>query len=165
MICQLLAFLYKVIKMDIGSPTTHRVIALRSQGMQIGQIAQVMGLSRQTVISHLPYDRGQLSHWSDDERAAALSDEDVPGRSYEAKVLQRHRIKAPQRVRHDTPLRRARLKAQLTQAELADKSGVSLSYIHDIERGRARPESMSLDMLRALSGVLGCEIKDLYETE
>ena len=45
----------------------------------------------------------------------------------------------------------------LTQKELADKAGVSESYICQIENGKM----VSLNKLDKLAEVLGCEVKDL----
>ena len=47
-----------------------------------------------------------------------------------------------------TALRRARLRAGLTQNELANRSGLSTRTISDLERGRVgRPRGSSLDLL------------------
>ena len=45
----------------------------------------------------------------------------------------------------------------LTQKELADKAGVSESYICQIENGKM----VSLTKLDKLAEVLGCKVKDL----
>ena len=48
--------------------------------------------------------------------------------------------------------RAARLQRQFTQQALADRSGLSLSYISMLERGQRSPP---LDTLEALAGALG----------
>jgi len=53
------------------------------------------------------------------------------------------------------PLRKA---ANLTQQQLADKSGISRVTLARIETGACNP---SLDTLRALSAALGCTIDTL----
>lgn len=44
-------------------------------------------------------------------------------------------------------VRRRRLSATLSLSELADRSGLSLSYISDVERGRHLPTLEALDRL------------------
>lgn len=54
-------------------------------------------------------------------------------------------------------LKEMRKSKGLTQKELADKAGVSESYICQIENGKM----VSLNKLDRLAEVLGCKVKDL----
>ena len=54
-------------------------------------------------------------------------------------------------------LKEMRKSKGLTQRELADKAGVSESYICQIENGKM----VSLTKLDKLAEVLGCKVKDL----
>lgn len=54
-------------------------------------------------------------------------------------------------------LKEMRKSKGLTQKELADKAGVSESYICQIENGKM----VSLNKLDKLAEVLGCKVKDL----
>ena len=54
-------------------------------------------------------------------------------------------------------LKEMRKSKGLTQKELADKAGVSESYICQIENGKM----VSLTKLDKLAEVLGCKVKDL----
>ena len=52
-------------------------------------------------------------------------------------------------------LLRHRTAAGLTQARVAEKSGLSASYISLVERGRANP---TLDTMAVLAGAVGAEV-------
>lgn len=55
-----------------------------------------------------------------------------------------------------TLLRDARLSAGLTQAELADRAGVGVRTVRDLERARAlRPQRMTVDLLASALGLTG----------
>jgi transcriptional regulator with XRE-family HTH domain len=60
-------------------------------------------------------------------------------------------------------LRRERRRAGLTQAELAEKSGVSLPTIARIEAGYI--EAPRVSTLRKLARGLGLEVRDLLEDD
>ncbi len=57
-----------------------------------------------------------------------------------------------------TNLKRKRMDKQLTQKELAKKTGVSLGLIFQIEQGLKIP---SLSVTVSLAKVLGCKIDEL----
>ena len=59
-------------------------------------------------------------------------------------------------------LRNAREKAELTQQELALKSGVSRAYYADVERGRYNP---SLSLLVRLSEILKIDLNFLKKND
>lgn len=58
-------------------------------------------------------------------------------------------------------LEKLRHKAGLTLHGLADKSGVNYMKIHQIERGKIKPENITLRTAQKLADALGCEPKDL----
>jgi transcriptional regulator with XRE-family HTH domain len=60
-------------------------------------------------------------------------------------------------------LKRLRQSADLTQTDLARKSGVDQSMISKIEREEF--ENLTLDTLRSLTKALGCSIVDLLPEE
>jgi len=55
-------------------------------------------------------------------------------------------------------VREYRLKKHMTQQELADKCGLDISYIGQIERGQRNP---TLGVIHALAKVLGVKASDL----
>jgi transcriptional regulator with XRE-family HTH domain len=60
-------------------------------------------------------------------------------------------------------LKRLRQSADLTQTDLARKSGVDQSMISKIERGEF--ENLTLDTLRSLTKALGCSVVELLPEE
>lgn len=54
-------------------------------------------------------------------------------------------------------LKRLRLDANMTQAELAERVGVSLPMICQIERGS---KTLSLPLAKAIADELNCELSD-----
>jgi len=54
-----------------------------------------------------------------------------------------------------------RKKAGLTLKQLAALSGVNYMKIHQIERGKIKPEHIMLRTAQKLADALGCEPKDL----
>ena len=54
-----------------------------------------------------------------------------------------------------------RKQAGLTLKGLAALSGVNYMKIHYIERGKIKPENISLQTAQKLASALGCEPKDL----
>lgn len=65
----------------------------------------------------------------------------------------------------DTNLKRIRLLYGCTQAELADRAGVSLRSIQMYEQRNKNINKASVDTVYRLSKVLGCTIEDLLERE
>jgi len=59
-----------------------------------------------------------------------------------------------------TQLRKIRRLRDLTQEELAKRSGVSLASIHKAETGASSPR---LDTLEALAGALDVDVQDLIQ--
>jgi len=59
-------------------------------------------------------------------------------------------------------LRRLRTEAELNQAELADKAGISQSAVSQIEKGERAP---SFDVLRRLATALGLSTAELLGPE
>jgi len=57
-----------------------------------------------------------------------------------------------------TNIKKLRQKLGLTQKELAEKAGLSVSYLTDIENGRERP---AIKTLARIAKVLGVSINDL----
>jgi len=57
-------------------------------------------------------------------------------------------------------LEKLRKNAGLTLHKLADKSGVNFMKIHQIERGKIKPENITLRTAQKLATALGCEPKD-----
>ena len=55
-------------------------------------------------------------------------------------------------------LRTARQEQQRTLADVADRSGVSIQYLSEVERGLKEPSS---EILGAVSGALGLRLVDL----
>lgn len=65
----------------------------------------------------------------------------------------------------DTNLKRIRQLYGLTQAELADRTGVSLRSIQMYEQRNKNINKASVDTVYRLAKVLGCTIEDLLERE
>lgn len=65
---------------------------------------------------------------------------------------------SPSRIRFAEKLRAERTKQGLSLEELADKSGLTWSYISEIERCR---RSIGIDKMDALAMALGVELRDL----
>ena len=63
----------------------------------------------------------------------------------------------------DTPLRRLRLAAGLTQAQLAAASGVNPRQIQRVESGASKAENLTLKNAVALAAALGVGVEDLIE--
>ena len=59
-------------------------------------------------------------------------------------------------------IKELRLKANLTQRQLADKLGILRTAVAMWEIGRSVPAT---EKLPALAGALGCRIDDLFEEE
>src|SRR3954452_22852952 len=58
----------------------------------------------------------------------------------------------------DTVLRRSRLRAKLTQEELAARAAVGVRTVRDLERGRAsRPQRTTVELLAAALGLAGAD--------
>lgn len=64
-----------------------------------------------------------------------------------------------------TPLYRLRDKAGLTQAALAEKTGLLKTQISKYERGVASPANMQLGTAAKLAKALGCHAEDLLGKE
>lgn len=62
------------------------------------------------------------------------------------------------RARFGTALREWRIRQQLTQEQLAERSGLSYKFIGEVERGRGNP---TLKTIARLAGALGLGIGDL----
>ena len=58
-------------------------------------------------------------------------------------------------------LARLRKEAGLTLHQLAEKSGVNFMKIHQIEKGKIKPENITLRTAQRLATALDCEPKDL----
>lgn len=86
----------------------------------------------------------------------------TPGREptpFERAVLDRRRPREPLwREVLGEELRRLRLERCLTLGETADRAGISLQYLSEIERGRKEPSS---EMIAAVSGALDVTLVDL----
>jgi transcriptional regulator with XRE-family HTH domain len=67
---------------------------------------------------------------------------------------------AGENMKLGTELRRLRKQRQLTLAEVGEASGLSVSFLSDIERGRTRP---SLDTLEKLAYVYQVSINDILK--
>lgn len=61
-----------------------------------------------------------------------------------------------------TPLRLARLRAQLSQTDLSAEIGVSQSYIRDMEVGARRPNPKHSTVPQRLSDALGVPVDELF---
>ncbi len=59
-----------------------------------------------------------------------------------------------------TRIKKCRTAAHLTQEHLAEKLGVSVGYVGQMERNLTKP---SLEMLSRLSSIFGCEISYLLD--
>src|SRR3954464_5959246 len=58
----------------------------------------------------------------------------------------------------DTVLRRSRLRAKLTQEELAARAAIGVRTVRDLERGRAsRPQRTTVELLAAALGLAGAD--------
>lgn len=66
------------------------------------------------------------------------------------------------RVRFGNKLKHLRKKADLTQQQLAEKTGLSIDFIGMIERGERAP---SFDTLEKFSEALNIKIADLFTEE
>lgn len=58
-------------------------------------------------------------------------------------------------------LAKLRSDAGLTLHALAEKSGVNYMKIHQIERGKIKPENITLRVAQKLANALDCEPRDL----
>ena len=58
-------------------------------------------------------------------------------------------------------LAKLRSDSGLSLHALAEKSGVNYMKIHQIERGKIKPENITLRVAQKLATALGCEPKDL----
>lgn len=59
-------------------------------------------------------------------------------------------------------IRQERIRKNLKQYELAEKAGISNTYLSDMENGRTTP---SIKTLKKLAKVLGIECSKLLDTE
>ena len=57
-------------------------------------------------------------------------------------------------------IKNVRIKAGISQVELAARAGTSQAYISEIESGKTKP---SLGMLEAIAEALGCKLTILLE--
>ena len=64
---------------------------------------------------------------------------------------------------YETNLKRIRTAYGLTQAELAERSGVSLRSIQMYEQRNKNINKASADTIYSLAKVLGCEMEDMIE--
>jgi transcriptional regulator with XRE-family HTH domain len=64
------------------------------------------------------------------------------------------------RARFGAALREIRTRQQLTQEQLAERSGLSYKFIGEVERGRGNP---TLDTIARLADALGVNITDLLQ--
>lgn len=56
-------------------------------------------------------------------------------------------------------IRKIREKKNLTQQDVADKTGITTSYFARIERGEERP---SMDVIKSVVKTLGIKISDIF---
>ena len=73
---------------------------------------------------------------------------------------------ADERIREfftETNLKRIRISYGCTQAELADRSGVSLRSIQMYEQRRKDINKASVETVYRIAKVLGCSVEDLLE--
>lgn len=60
-----------------------------------------------------------------------------------------------------SPLARLRIRAGMTQGELAEAAGVHINIVGRLERGERSPEKMQLITAIAIAEILGCRPEDL----
>ena len=68
---------------------------------------------------------------------------------------------APASLPSASPLAAYRTRAGMTQAQLAEKSGVNVRQIRRIESGEAKPFNVTTGNLVAIADALGINVKDL----
>lgn len=68
--------------------------------------------------------------------------------------------KAPRETGNPSRIARKRMAAGMTQAQLAERSGMQARYIGAIERGERNPK---YDTLRRIATALGCGVEELME--
>lgn len=68
--------------------------------------------------------------------------------------------KAPRETGNTSRIARKRMAAGMTQAQLAERSGMQARYIGAIERGERNPK---YDTLRRIATALGCGVEELME--
>ena len=66
-------------------------------------------------------------------------------------------------MKSKSSLRTFRTKAGLTQAELADRAGISKRTLQEYEQGRKNVNGMALETAVKLADALGCNAKDLLD--
>lgn len=64
------------------------------------------------------------------------------------------------RQKFGTRLRQLRLRAKLSQEQLADRAGLHRTYIGSVERGE---RNISLENIHALAGALGVDVRELFK--
>ncbi len=72
-----------------------------------------------------------------------------------------HGSAAEMRGLFGTNLRQLRLKAKLTQVELARRTGIQQHYISEIENGL---HNITLDTMTALAGAVGADVRTMFRT-
>lgn len=78
---------------ELESPLTTRIIDMYKSGKTVDDIAKIEKISRKAVIAHLPYIKGPLQKWTDEERSAAKDGKSVPGRTKNAVRIEKFRLK------------------------------------------------------------------------
>lgn len=62
-------------------------------------------------------------------------------------------------------LKELRVKAGLSQSQLANEVGISVRTIQDYEQGRSDINGIGLARAKKLADALGCKMEDLLEEE
>ena len=85
------------------------------------------------------------------------------GTLHEADISKSYEVLNAHFKRNESKLKRIRKKCSMTQAELADESGVSLNTIRAYERKSKDLNKAQFDIILKLSKALKCEVSDLTE--
>ena len=65
----------------------------------------------------------------------------------------------------ENKLQTFRTNKNMSQSELAKKSGISVRTIQDLEQGRRKLNKASFEMVYKLAAALKCDIKELYDKD
>ena len=85
------------------------------------------------------------------------------GTLHEADISKSYEVLNAHFKRNESKLKRIRKKCSMTQAELADESGVSLNTIRAYERKSKDLNKAQFDIILKLAKALKCEVSDLTE--
>ena len=85
------------------------------------------------------------------------------GTLHEADISKSYEVLDAHFKRNESKLKRIRKKCSMTQAELADESGVSLNTIRAYERKSKDLNKAQFDIILKLAKALKCEVSDLTE--